>query len=359
MNSFNAEIDKMTPEQWSEVVSSMSDASIYQTWNYGAVRWGDQNLSHVVLLKNNKICSAVQIRIIRIPLLNKGIAYITRGPMWNPKDSRPNFDYFKQMILALENEYVNNRKMCLYIKPNIFTNDDKEIFSFFNDRKFGFKQDNYQTIMLDLKDDINTIRKNFRQKWRNQLNRAEKNGLEIVEGTDDSLFDIFFKLYNEMLDRKGFVPGLDAMEFEHIQRELPSSQKMYSLVCYYNGKPISAQINSLIGDTVVYLLGATGDIGLTLKGAYLLQWKTIQWAKNSGARWYDLGGIDPVNNPGVYHFKKGFGGMEKMIIGRFDLSPDIISRLMVTGIDHSFKTRLQINKNIVKFIKKKAVSSVN
>jgi hypothetical protein len=49
---------------------------------------------------------------------------------------------------------------------------------------------------------------------------------------------------------------------------------------------------------------------LKSKGAYLLQWNMIQRLKGSGVRWYDLGGIDPEGNPGVYAFKRGFSGMD-------------------------------------------------
>jgi hypothetical protein len=34
------------------------------------------------------------------------------------------------------------------------------------------------------------------------------------------------------------------------------------------------------------------------------------WLKEHGARGYDLGGIDPEANPGGYHFKSGFGGVD-------------------------------------------------
>jgi hypothetical protein len=36
----------------------------------------------------------------------------------------------------------------------------------------------------------------------------------------------------------------------------------------------------------------------------------ILWLKENGFRWYDLGGIDPEGNPGVYSFKRGFSGID-------------------------------------------------
>jgi hypothetical protein len=73
---------------------------------------------------------------------------------------------------------------------------------------------------------------------------------------------------------------------------------------------VAGLVASALGDSAIYLLGATSDDGLTAKGAYLLQWTLIRWLKENGVRWYDLGGIDPEGNPGVYTFKKGLSGTD-------------------------------------------------
>ena len=65
-----------------------------------------------------------------------------------------------------------------------------------------------------------------------------------------------------------------------------------------------------MGDSAIYLLGATSDAGLNSKGAYFLQWTMIRWLKRTGIKSYDLGGIDPEGNPGVYHFKRGISGVD-------------------------------------------------
>jgi lipid II:glycine glycyltransferase (peptidoglycan interpeptide bridge formation enzyme) len=46
------------------------------------------------------------------------------------------------------------------------------------------------------------------------------------------------------------------------------------------------------------------------KGSYLLQWLMVKWLKEARIRYYNLGGINPEKNPGVYHFKQGFSGRD-------------------------------------------------
>ena len=94
-------------------------------------------------------------------------------------------------------------------------------------------------------------------------------------------------------------------------------------------RQISDTILGAIGDTPIYLLGATSDEGLKLKGAYLLQWRAIQWLKERGCRWYDLGGINAAENPGVYEFKSGFGGEETDHLGTYELSANWASAFCV------------------------------
>ena len=92
---------------------------------------------------------------------------------------------------------------------------------------------------------------------------------------------------------------------------------------------MAGHVASLLGDTSVYLLGATLEAGLKAKASYLLQWNAILEAKKRGLSWYDLGGIDPEGNPGVYHFKKGLGGLEVCAAGPFEMAPGASTALVL------------------------------
>jgi lipid II:glycine glycyltransferase (peptidoglycan interpeptide bridge formation enzyme) len=189
------------------------------------------------------------------------------------------------------------------------------------------------------------IRKSLDQKWRNQLNRAEKNNLKIIEGNGDTLYQIFLDLQEEMHDRKKYIPGVDYSEFRDIQKDLPDPLKMKILISEYEGKALTATVGSLIGDTGIYLLGATGNEGMKMKGAYLLQWRFIEIMKESGYKCYDLGGIDPEDNPGVYHFKSGISDKDAYHVGQFEISQSRFSRLIVEGMEGLRNLWLKFNRS--------------
>ena len=67
-------------------------------------------------------------------------------------------------------------------------------------------------------------------------------------------------------------------------------------------------IVSALGDTALFLFGATNDSGMRTSGSYLVQWEILKLLKGNAVRVYDLHGINPETNPGTYHFKRGLAG---------------------------------------------------
>lgn len=333
---YQVEIDKVEQSEWDNLLPRFDDATIYQTWSYGAVRWGEKNLSHLVLRKGNQVIGLAQATIRKAPLLNAGIAYIPWGPLWQKKENGNNFEHFQLLIRALKDEYASKRGLLLRVAPHYIENEcSNDVGLILNNE--GFQNDasssRYRTFIVDISPALPEIRKKLDQKWRNQLNRSEKNGLTTMEGNSEKLYQIFLNLQNEMLERKKYEPGVDYDEFRKIQEDLPEHLKMRVIICEYEGEPVTATIGSAIGNTGIYLLGATGDKGLKLKGAYLSQWLMIQWLKERGCLWYDLGGINPEKNPGVYHFKAGLSGSDVHHVGQFEISQSIFSKQIVKNME--------------------------
>jgi lipid II:glycine glycyltransferase (peptidoglycan interpeptide bridge formation enzyme) len=308
-----------------------SDSTIYQTWSYGKVRWGGKNISHFILKRNGEVVGIAQVIIKRASFLKIGMAYVPWGPIWLKKGAGKDLEIFKTLVAALKAEYSLHRGLLLRISPKLTTLEDVDYSVILANVGFGInsKATPYRTLILDLSPSLDEIRKKLHQKWRNQLNRAEKNELRIVEGDSDELYQGFLNLQTQMLMRKEYIPGVNYNEFGEIQNALPKSLKMIIMICEHKREPICALVGSAIGDTGIYLLGATGDKGLKQKGSYLLQWRMIQRLKESGCRWYDLGGINPEKNPGVYHFKAGLSGKDVYHLGHFEICDSHLNSFFV------------------------------
>jgi lipid II:glycine glycyltransferase (peptidoglycan interpeptide bridge formation enzyme) len=307
-------VDHSTPSEWSQTLDQFNDANFYQTWSYGKIRWGEKNLSHLVLRRRGEVLGMAQLRIVRPTPLKFGMAYLRWGPVCERRGKPLDAEVAARMARALEDEYVGKRKLFLRVLPNAFigstrANVIQSIFSRVAEEPL-VATGTYRTIVLDLTPGIEELRKNLDKKWRNQLVRAEKGGLMMVAGNGRDEYLKFCDMYHQMRRRKTFETTVDVDEFGRIQEDLPGSQRMRILICEDKGRPMAGLVVSAIGDSAIYLLGATSDEGLNSKGAYLLQWTMIQWLKENGFKSYDLGGIDPESNPGVYHFKRGLSGAD-------------------------------------------------
>jgi lipid II:glycine glycyltransferase (peptidoglycan interpeptide bridge formation enzyme) len=336
-STWQVEVDRATPEAWAGMLDLFDDANLYQTWSYGATRWGHKNLSHLVLKRQGEVIAIAQLRIIRPTPLSFGIAYLRWGPLWERRDQLIDPVVAQIMAKALQEEYVVKRRLALRVLPNAFAGSSRA--TCFETAFSGFTEEAvtadslYRTFVLDLSPTLEELRRKLDAKWRNKLTQSEKKGLTVVAGDSTQDYAKFVYMYREMKQRKGFHSTVDVEDFAAIQRDLPPAHRLRVWTGEDTGVPVAALVVAAMGDSAIYLLGATSDQGLNARGAYLLQWNAIQWLKINGFKWYDLGGIDPKSNPGVYQFKRGMAGSDMVQIGtRVHCDSLLSSAIVHTGV---------------------------
>jgi lipid II:glycine glycyltransferase (peptidoglycan interpeptide bridge formation enzyme) len=331
---FQAECDIIDEATWCRLLQQFDDANIYQTWSYDEVRCGRTNISHLVLKRRDEVVALAQARLARIPLLKAGIAYIRWGPVCNRRSRGTDPELFRYAVRALRNEYAQRRGLVIRLYPLLFREESADLASILADEGFAPVQAKRpdRTLLLDLRRPLAELRAGLRPHWNRYLKVAEKSGLEIIEGSGDDLFASFIGMYREMVARKRFPEPNDINEFRAIQGGLPDPFKMKIMLCKAGSSLCAGLICSAIGNTGVYLFGATSDLGLKSRGSYLLHWKLIEWLKASGITYYDLHGINPETNPGTYKFKAdlcGDNGKDVHFIGWYDASTNPLSRTAV------------------------------
>jgi len=321
---YSVEVDTVDKDTWYQIIHDFSDASIYQTWSYDEIRFGRKRMSHLIVKKDSNIVAAAQVRIVKIPIIKTGIAYVYWGPLWKRKNTETDTDVFRQAIRALKNEYTKRRGLLLRIYPIIFNDESDMFLPILKDEGFTAtqKEISSRTLLVDLTPDLETLRKGLNQKWRNCLNRAERNNLEVIGGSSDDMYQEFISLYKSMLARKKFIEPNDINEFREIQKVLPNACKMMIMLCRFEGNLCAGAIFSAMGTTGIYLFGAMNELGMKSNGSYQMQWKFIEWLKEQKFSCYDLNGINPETNPGTYKFKAGLcgkNGKDVFSLGKFEV----------------------------------------
>lgn len=318
---YSIQLETLSRTEWDKIVCMFDDATLYQTYSYGDVRWGSGSLSHLLLRKGNDVVAACQARMISVPLLGQRIAYVSWGPMWRRKNRQPDVEDFRQVLRALRIEYANKRQLYLRIMPNEISGNRPELLDILKEEDYRLQTNSqsYRTFLVDIQPELEDIRMNtLHKKWREKLNRSMRNDLEIQVGSSDEMYAVFEKLYAQMHSRKGFVCFVNIEEFKAMQKTLPDALKLKLGLCYHDGEAITGLIWSDIGEKGISILSATGHKGLKLRGSYLLRWKMFEQLKQIGAEYSDQGGLDPVNNPGGYEFRLGLGGSDIHHIGQYD-----------------------------------------
>ena len=97
-----------------------------------------------------------------------------------------------------------------------------------------------------------------------------------------------------MMARKNFKENVDPYKIGKMNEELDDEYKLKVFIAYKDKLPVASIVGTAIGDTGIYLLGASNEIGMKNKASYLLQWEMIKWLKQRGCQRYDLGGINKM-----------------------------------------------------------------
>jgi hypothetical protein len=310
-------------DEWLKLVIKFSDYNYRQSWDFGMACAERLNAlsEHIVITaddEHEEIIGIADVRVKKIPFIGGGIAYISGGPLL-AKSGSLSRQIYSQIVSELIKEYSLKRKLTLRIAPPPQSDKkSKTIETALADLSFKKIQKKKKTILLDLAPDLDTLRGGLHQKWRNCLNKSEKSNIKLKSGKSTSLFSEFSLLFDELVVKKNFSVDLDVDFYTHVQKKAVDSDQYILTIAEINGTPVAGHLSSILGDTCVYLLGASNDIGRKANAAYLLQWHTITQAKSRGCRWYDLGGIDSEGNSGVYLFKQRMGGDEVIIPGPFE-----------------------------------------
>ena len=193
-----------------------------------------------------------------------------------------------------------------------------------------------QTLIVDLKQDQETLLAAMHEKWRYNIRLAERKGVRVyMAGAGDaSALDVFWGLLNETTERDRF--RAHDKEYYRLMLETLSGdpeedgkrRPVARLVfAEHDGKVLAANLMIYFGGTATYLHGASSRERREVMAPQLLHWKAMTDAKAWGYTAYDFWGVAPEgveNHPwaGITHFKRGFGGKYVSYPGTYDLPID-------------------------------------
>ena len=317
-------------ELWNRFVAESPTGDLLQSFEWGELkrRSGGWQPIRLAAEEDGKIIGAVSILKRKLPRLNKCIYYAPRGPVCDLSNPQ----VFQALVDVVKARDQNEGAILFKIDPPIAVEkaDVLPLLEQLGFRKVadphGFGGVQPRCVMqLDLGPTMDELLANCKPKWRYNIRLAEKKGVTIrSECTKDDL-RVFYNLLKETCERDRFlVRGYDY--YEHMWDVLVEAGYAKLFLAEYEGEAVAGALSFIFGDKCWYTYGASSNRHRNVMPNHLMQWRMIEWAKNSGCVWYDFRGVSPKREEdpgdhlyGLNKFKEGFGARFVEYIGEFDL----------------------------------------
>src|SRR6478609_118879 len=182
---------------------------------------------------------------------------------------------------------------------------------------------------------LDDVQRGFNQLWRRNIKKAEKSGVEVVQGGYEDLA-VFHKLYVVTAERDHFTPrplSYFQRMWESLTAEDPNRMRLY--LAYHDGEPLAATTMLVVGEHVWYSYGASANHKREVKPSNAIQWRMIRDSYALGAGVYDLRGISDTLDEddhlfGLIQFKLGTGGQAAEYLGEWDFP---LNKLLHKALD--------------------------
>lgn len=306
---------------WEDFVIKNDTDSFLQSWNWGEFnRSTGEKIWRLGVFDSERLLAAALV--IKIKAKRGTFLFIPHGPIIDKAENRTAIlQELKEFLLGLGK---TEKAAFVRISP-IFQKNEENLEEF---RKLGFREAPVhmmhpeKTWILNIGEDEENLLREMKKNHRNLIRRAEKDGVEILQGDSEDFLKEFYQIHMETVERHHFVP----FSYDYIKAELEAFSQDGQIAVFnarYEGKIISSAIIVFYGNEAFYHHGASSSQYSKIPSSYLALWSAIKEAKNRNLEKFNFYGIvdDNAKHPwyGLSRFKKGFGGYESNLVHCQDL----------------------------------------
>jgi peptidoglycan pentaglycine glycine transferase (the first glycine) len=304
------EIQKCTnAEQWDDYVLEHGGHPL-QLWGWGQVKsahgWSAERVFAIDPEQDDKIVSAAQVLIRKLPLPFRSFSYVPRGPVGEAAFQSEFLEVLANMVKR------DHRSVVLSVEPN----------SFVLDAPTGWKRSTNtvlptDTVLLNIDSSESDLLAAMAKKTRQYIRKSAAEKTEIRQVKTKAQLEVCLEIYRQTASRAGFNLHSDQY-YSDVFTLMGEHSPVFAT--YLDGKPIAFLWLAISEDTAYELYGGMNEDGQQLRANYALKWYAIRKMKEWGLTQYDFGGLVVG---GVSVFKQGWSSEESSFAGTYDrpLSP--------------------------------------
>ncbi len=314
--------DYIALETWDKNLSKFCDFNIYQSFNWGEYKryFGWVPYRFAAYNAQNEVIAMAQCLYHHFPL--GGIMWCPGGPLGDVSS------FGKTLIIACVDAI---KKRYLYFRFDSYSNSNE--YYDLTLIKNGWQRPVYSintdlTMILDLTRPEEELIRSFSKNWRHNLKRFKKDLLNIEPWVDIDI-DEMLNIYRSMENFKSIQTQYSKEELLKLFEKFGDKILMYRCNDRKTGDLIAFRGAIIYNNKAWDFFAATNIHARKLYASHKLLWTLLRACKDKEVKLYDMGGVDPCNNPGVYNFKKGVGALKVRRLGEWEFVTPRILRYVV------------------------------
>jgi lipid II:glycine glycyltransferase (peptidoglycan interpeptide bridge formation enzyme) len=179
----------------------------------------------------------------------------------------------------------------------------------------------FKNHMLELDKNEHEIWKSIqRGSIKQPILRAQRNNVKVIVGTDEADIKKFYRLYTN-ITKHHIIPKRPYSYFLNIWKTFTKINVVQVLIAEKERNAVAACLVFLFKDRMyLEFLGIDYD-SLDSGAAQLIVWEAIQFAHQSGLKYFDFG-VTASDNAGLAHYKRKWGCWERDV--KYFYYPDAV-----------------------------------
>jgi hypothetical protein len=312
-------------DDWDRTVTNLHNQSPYQTSAWATFRKFDGWTPIRLVSTNHKLA----VQLLHRQRWGLGVAWAPGGPVGDSSSREVNdlHEYLRQQMSGI----------ITYVRLTDFSAANENSHEHYRHSGWRRPQKTLSsglTLKRNLNSDPNLIRSTYTKNWARNLRRGEDRGIAALVWNAPDPTEIA-NLHLSVAESKGISTQDWRTSPLRIADVLRIFQRQLVVVRAVDQFGTTQAIRGavLCGTTGFDFLAATSIEGRKTYASNVALHFLLAELAGRGAVTYDFGGVDPIENKGVYDFKHGAGGLEQAYVGEFENSyPRFVRPILSTLI---------------------------
>lgn len=300
-------IDPLADPRWGAFVGSAADAGIFHHSSWLGLlhrQYGYAMSALCLTSENGEIVAGLPLAHVKSRLTGTRVVSVPFADVCGPAALAEHQDLIEPLVDAVRSRHERNG-VDVEIRAPV--------------AGLGADGGSFYHHLLELEADPAAVRTRFRPNVRNIINRAHREGVQVVRGTDREALDDFYRLH--LLTRRRLGVPTQPKRFIRRFEALFDQGFGFVLRARLDGRTIASAVFLTFKGVVMYKYSASDPAYLKKNPNYALLMEAIRWGCENDYQRLDMGRTD-FETEGLRSFKRGWGTTERVLsYTRFSTRP--------------------------------------